>query len=570
MFFNIVPVALIADSSSRVNTFEKFTLTRYSFIEYQNYQPFIQFLRKTHHLMLIASSQPILRSILQKTKDSPWANSDGFYILVDRRTEQRGCINARSYLWTAWNYDLLSVIFMCIDPNEGVVYYTFNPYSSIAPASWREVGRGKGRDSHPWILFKRNYVKDGSLCKDLNFDKTVNLNRYHIRLNAVEMQPYVHIKSDKSGLDRYTGESSEILKIVSRKLNSVLQIHVLHTSTYEIGGIGLNGTYEGMLGTLSDGRVDISLNSIPIIVSWKLRYTYPHAKSGLCVISQPHVVSLFTRIKQLMSLGLIIGTSTVSLITFIVFWKKEGFSRAGLQTMRIIVGLGVLHPPEINSTRIFVCSVLILFLNINAILQGHWSSLLTIPVFYSDTDSVESIREAGYVVYGSSSLTGLLTDAVMQTRFQGVTYDECKEFVKNSSNALCIEECLHMHYRVFNENLHKSKALRELSESYVTREDWPLYERVNQIVRQMGEFGLIQKCRDDSLFTFWLESKWRDMKEQSYKPLSMRQLKFIFIFLAGGYACSIIIFIAELVFHRRDIESRNRKKIRKKERRKQS
>lgn len=101
----------------------------------------------------------LFRFRTQRTKDSPWANAYGFYILVDKQTESRGCVNARSYLWTAWKYDLLSVIFLCIDPNDGVICYTFNPYSDDTPASWLEVGRAKGRNGHPWIILKRIYVK---------------------------------------------------------------------------------------------------------------------------------------------------------------------------------------------------------------------------------------------------------------------------------------------------------------------------------------------------------------------------------------------------------------------------
>lgn len=115
-------------------------------------------------------------------------------------------------------------------------------------------------------------VPDETLCKDLNFDKTLNLNQYHIRVSAVEMQPYVHIEPDKSGLDQYAGESGEILKIVFQKLNSRPEIYVRNITIYDIGGIGPNGTFEGMLGTLSDGRMDIILNPIPMYAYWKLRY----------------------------------------------------------------------------------------------------------------------------------------------------------------------------------------------------------------------------------------------------------------------------------------------------------
>jgi len=63
-FFNIVPVALIAESSSQFNALEKFALTRYSFIMYQSYN-FVRFVCKAHRFIMVASSQPLLRSVLQ-------------------------------------------------------------------------------------------------------------------------------------------------------------------------------------------------------------------------------------------------------------------------------------------------------------------------------------------------------------------------------------------------------------------------------------------------------------------------------------------------------------------------
>lgn len=99
----------------------------------------------------------------QKAKDSSWANPEGFYILVDKQTETRGCINARSYLWTAWQYDLLSVIFICIDSDDGIVLYTFNPYSNSKPDNWDEVEYVKGRAGHPWIILKRKFIHGISL-----------------------------------------------------------------------------------------------------------------------------------------------------------------------------------------------------------------------------------------------------------------------------------------------------------------------------------------------------------------------------------------------------------------------
>ncbi|CAK9825929.1 hypothetical protein ANTRET_LOCUS3855 [Anthophora retusa] len=163
-----IPVALISQSKS--TAFEHFIKSRYSFNVFKQFS-FLHLLWKLHQFVIVASSQPMLRLIFQKIKDSPWANFNGFHILIDRKTEEHGCINAYRFLWTAWEYDRLSTIFLCIDPEEGLLLYTYNPYSNVAPSIWQDAGQFKGRSGHPWILLKRNYL-DGSLilsifCKDV-------------------------------------------------------------------------------------------------------------------------------------------------------------------------------------------------------------------------------------------------------------------------------------------------------------------------------------------------------------------------------------------------------------------
>lgn len=79
---------------------------------------------------------------------------------------ERGCVNAYNFLWAAWEYDRLSTIFLCIDPVEGLVLYTYNPYSSVAPRAWKNVGHFKGRSGHPWTLLKQRY-RDGKFLRKL-------------------------------------------------------------------------------------------------------------------------------------------------------------------------------------------------------------------------------------------------------------------------------------------------------------------------------------------------------------------------------------------------------------------
>jgi len=113
------------------------------------------------------------------------------------------------------------------------------------------------------------------MCIDLNFDKTITLNGYEIRMNAIEMEPFIRINLNASNdKEKYTGDNSEIIKILLDKLKASVRISIYNGSIYDLGYIGPNGTLQGMLADLSDGKIDIGMNTRPLVVLWKLKYAY--------------------------------------------------------------------------------------------------------------------------------------------------------------------------------------------------------------------------------------------------------------------------------------------------------
>lgn len=111
------------------------------------------------------------------------------------------------------------------------------------------------------------------------------------------------------------------------------------------------------------------------------------------MIAQPNAeISQFIKLIKFMSWEVIVGIVIMCLLTYVIFVKTQGYLRAGLQVIRLMVCVGILHPPKINSTRIFICMILILLLNINALFQSHLSLLLTAPVYYRNIDSIRSLK----------------------------------------------------------------------------------------------------------------------------------------------------------------------------------
>lgn len=103
-------------------------------------------------------------------------------------------------------------------------------------------------------------------------------------------------------------------------------------------------------------------------------------------------ISQFSKLIRFMSPEVIAGLIIICLLIYIIFVKSDGYVKAALQVIRLVTCVAVLRPPRVNSTRIFLCMALILFLNVNAIFQSHLSSLLTLPIYKRDIDSLEGLK----------------------------------------------------------------------------------------------------------------------------------------------------------------------------------
>lgn len=158
-------------------------------------------------------------------------------------------------------------------------------------------------------------------------------------------------------------------------------------------------------------------------------------------------------------------------------------------------------------------------------------------------------QDAGYTLHGPKIFKYMIGayDPVLKSRYKIVTYKDCKEHVENSSTAVCVGECYHLHYRIKGQDLIKSKMLFPMIQSYVTRENWPLYRRVNDIIQRMMQVGLIKKVQNDILWEMKHEEERRTaLTKKSFNVMLLKQLMFSFYILGFGYVCAIIIFALEM------------------------
>jgi len=136
---------------------------------------------------------------------------------------------------------------------------------------------------------------------------------------------------------------------------------------------------------------------------------------------------------------------------------------------------------------------------------------------------------------------------VFQSRYKTANYKDCIEHVENSSTAVCIGDCHYLLYKIKDKNLIKSRMLYPMLHSYITRENWPLYKRMNDIIHRMMQAGLIKKARNDILWEIKRERKRSiAITKKGFNVMLLKQLTFSFYILGFGYICAIIIFALEM------------------------
>ncbi|XP_034196536.2 uncharacterized protein LOC117612023 [Osmia lignaria lignaria] len=546
-----VPVALISESDP--NNFEFYTLTRYLFTEFRKFST-LQLLWKMNEFVVVARSQPLLRLLLQRIKDSIWSNFNGFYVLIDRKTGNYGCSNAYRFLWVAWEYELLSTIFLCIDPVEGLLIYTYNPYTNVIPREWQDAGSFKGRNGHPWLLLKKKYRNGPGMCKDLNFDKTSDLNGYEVRMNAISYPPYLHIDPQGRVNKQFAGENGEVIQMVFNKLNASLNVMVHNGSAYDLGGVGPHGNIVGMLADIESGKVDMGINARHLHVMWKLGTTYPHGQNGMCVITQrAGEVSELTKVISFMSVPVILGNLVVFIIAFWLLAKYKGVLHAALDIIRLMTVVSIHRLPQSISTRVFFVNVFVLILIMNSLLQSHLASLLSLPVFRPNIKTPEDLKRANSTIYGSKLQGPTIHDPVLKSRFHAVSYHECEQRVRNSRHAACLDDCSHQYARIKDnsQTFYNSRAIQQNLQVYVTKENWSLLNPMTKLIQKAVEGGIVLMWKNVSRFKLYRAWKKRIAREfRSYRTLTMKNVGFCFYTQVIGFILGTVTFLFEILIAR--------------------
>lgn len=127
---SLVPINLIRTDKGTI--LKKFK--RHTYVLNETY--FSRKVRPATSVVIGISSNETLKPVLSGLKGSIWWNHEARFLLVHKNFES-SCDMGQTNLKTLWNFNVLSVTYLCRKSNNESSLYSFNPYANVAPKFWK-------------------------------------------------------------------------------------------------------------------------------------------------------------------------------------------------------------------------------------------------------------------------------------------------------------------------------------------------------------------------------------------------------------------------------------------------
>ncbi|XP_031786438.1 uncharacterized protein LOC116417448 [Nasonia vitripennis] len=419
---------------------------------------------------------------------------------------------------------------------------------NVAPSPWDSVKSKNVDEYNSWTLFRYSSIKipyiDSSLCQNLYFDKTRDLHGHVVNLGVFVQSSTLPFDDMKVGLDRFGGVNGEIAKEIWTKLNANASVKFYKT----MGTFDAKGNPVGFYEDLRLHRIDYAMNMIFFRYFWKLQ-TYPHESSAICIISYKDR-STIGSLRELLStitstFWIIVIIGSVILNIALKFLLNENISSSCLELLRMIISVSSLKEPQQYTRRFFFAYIIVLTMMTNFYFQSSLSSISIAPSSKPVIDSEESLLKSDLIIYGRASMRSFLnlSDPKHKERYVNEEFPKCAKRLLQGQRVACISGCISSRYNIYEGGrVHISEEKRHTFMSFAVRDNWPLYFRVNQILRRMSEGGLIVLFRRREMRLFKRPPRFR----KSIKRITMRDANFAFYVWNVGVVVSSCVFMCEI------------------------
>ncbi|RLZ02188.1 Ionotropic receptor 118 [Cephus cinctus] len=505
----------------------------------------------------VSSASSLLKQ-LDRIRNSLWHNVKGKYLILDENPESENCHMAYELLHTAWQNDLLSVIFLCKDDYGKVKIYTYNPFGEYAPEPWQIVGQDS--DNRPGSLFvlKDNGLEILNCHKERNiifYDKSLKLNGYPVRVIGQVYPPTFAINTDEKMKKTYEGKDGVILTSLIADMNATMvdQQHLL-AKELDFGYFYENGTYHGMLNTLILNEVDLTINSRTLVEYWNLTILYPHTQAPFCTVTKDRGnVPQWKRLLKIFDLPTITGLVTVLITILLIHKFAMGlcFVVTFLEILRMVIGTSMRHLPRNNLLRIVYGSVILLLLVFSAAFNGNFMSLLTTPLKRKNMDTLQDLDEYGYKIIGYPYFKIYFKERPkLLSRYEDEMGLKCLDNIHQLDRVACVAHCSFANV-LFSQSKKVHVVIIDSVGSHaalIARRDWPFADKANVLLQRYVEAGYVEFTSDMALYEaetkLW--SYFRSQQPGKIKFILLKDLIIIFWLLLAGLVCSTLVLFYEL------------------------
>ncbi|XP_057340252.1 uncharacterized protein LOC130677501 [Microplitis mediator] len=513
--------------------------------DFQSKPPKPLFLPTYPTYILPGDSPHKLKSILKQLKSSQWWSTESIFIAVDLGTNS--CKNSHTSLQVLWEMNLLSSFYVCT--KNDLMIYMFNPFTNRVPKLWTEVEIGNKASDDTWTLYSQTYSEDQEFCESLFFDKTKKLDGY--KINAVANT--LHNRTwEPHKIYNLTTIKDKLSPVQNHLFPSIFSgMNVTPLIYFDLPGAPVSSKEIGFVKGLINGSYDIALAARPVGDDYNVSYMFLMKDVGLSILTQHRkFLTPFEKICRYYSIGVILLSSLVLAMTslLITIYYKRNFVVASTEVLRMALSASTDIPLITFPIRIYFFGVLLLILIINATFQGHIASFLTKPERIT-VDSLTSLHELGYKIY--IPRIALKSSIFMKRNINAETSIDCTQRVLDDPNVACIGYLTHLLALANNnDSLHVSPVIDRFMAVVLIRDDWPLKNKGDDILRKHAEFGLhcfwSRQLNVDPLLK--LQSKELLLTEARYRPIKFEDVDFAFIIFGICLVPAAIVFIFEIYY----------------------
>ncbi|XKL68880.1 hypothetical protein PGB90_006649 [Kerria lacca] len=418
---------------------------------------------------------------------------------------------------------------------------------------------------------KSFYIKEIS-----NVRQYFLINNFHgrfLRVILFERMPEVIKLSD----GKYIGANYRMMKIMSEKMNFTPVL--LNSSDRKKFGEYIDGKFTGGLGDIVYGKSDIAMNGYFIKDNSHHLYVYlvPINLDYVCIVV-PKASPIPKYLIPLMCfpnnvwLAIIVTFLLIAIFRYIIsyaicrFVKYDKYLVKNVLLTTLLASINLplsISQYKFTSRKIVLIVYLMLMNIIVSSFQATLVTLLSVPKYYKDIDSLYEFKNSGMEILTSSSsiMKTLINDSTVNNVrkiaslnssfisrnfnfgfFARFTYFKRKDFDtweirKNNYtyDVHTISECPLMYYT-----------------SFVVSAQFPYIQEFNAIITRILEAGFFLKWNNELLYMIgendfkWMKRNKRYERVQN-KTFSLQDLEIAFLILIIGHLLGIIVFIGEIL-----------------------